>query len=111
MRRLFLLSVHLLTALLLFTSCNKDDDGCYVPETIEATLHWTGDYALDGCGYILTIGDTDYKPKNEEDIPDTYKQPPITDVNVQILHYSENVRVCQAGVEMKSVKVLELSKR
>ena len=53
--------VALFSVLLIF-SCN--------PETFvqrsQATLIYTGDSNLDGCGYIFTIGGTDCKAVNEE---------------------------------------------
>ncbi|MHA6248165.1 hypothetical protein ACXYMU_09535 [Pontibacter sp. CAU 1760] len=108
MRKLYLYSLALLAALLSLTSCD-DEEGCELDlRTVEATLHWTGDYAIDGCGYILKIGDVDHKPENEDDIPDSYKTYPPTAVEAKIIDYNTTVRTCQAGEEMKSIKVVEL---
>lgn len=41
--------------------------------TSEVTLSWTGPYAADGCGFIITIGSTKFKPENESIIPDSFK--------------------------------------
>lgn len=38
-----------------------------------AILRWTGDYAVDGCGFFILIGDQEYKPENESVIGDKYK--------------------------------------
>lgn len=42
--------------------------------TREATLRWTGMVAADGCGYFLDIEGTEYKPSNEEVIPESFQQ-------------------------------------
>lgn len=41
--------------------------------TTEATLRWTGPVAADGCGFFLDIEGQEYKPANEEVIPDAFK--------------------------------------
>lgn len=39
----------------------------------DAILRWTGDYALDGCGYIIVMDQVEYKPLNENVIDPGYK--------------------------------------
>ena len=98
----------MLSSLLLLTSCDEDDEDCFTTETVDATLLWTGDYAVDGCGYILYVGETEFKPINEQDISDSYKNPSTTAVEVKFINYDKKVRTCMAGVEMNSIKVVSL---
>ena len=39
----------------------------------DALLRWTGDYAVDGCGFFIDIGENEYKPEDELAIPDSLK--------------------------------------
>lgn len=58
-----------LFTLLLFlglSSCKKEQND------IEGLIRFTGDYAVDGCGYFIEISGKTYKPDNEIDIPDTF---------------------------------------
>jgi len=52
-------------------SCKKDNDSNNLKS--DAVLTWTGDYAVDGCGFFVTINDHEYKPENEAVIDDNYK--------------------------------------
>lgn len=108
MRRLFLLSRAILLSLLLLTSCGEGEEDCFTTETIDATLVWTGDYALDGCGYILVVGEAEHKPENEQNIPYSYKTTSPTAVEAKIINYGRQVTTCMTGVEMTSIKVLSL---
>lgn len=38
-----------------------------------AKIRWTGEVALDGCGYQILINEAKYKPVNESKIPDSFK--------------------------------------
>ena len=111
MRRLFLLCQTILLSLLLLTSCEGDEEDCFTTETTDATLVWTGDYALDGCGYILVVGEAEHKPENEKSIPDSYKTPSPTAVEAKFINYGRQVTTCMTGVEMNSIKVLSLRTR
>ncbi|PKV75869.1 hypothetical protein BD749_0816 [Pontibacter ramchanderi] len=53
-------------------SCDKDDDLEVLEAT--ATLMWTGDYAVDGCGFSIYLNDQYYKPDNERVIGEEFKQ-------------------------------------
>lgn len=96
---------------LLLTSCGKDEEGCFTAETVDATLVWTGGCAVDGCGYILYIGDVQHKLTNEQHIPDSYKAAPSTEVEARTLNYGKKVTVCMSGVGMNSFKVISLRAR
>lgn len=58
---------------LLLLGCKREvcQDLGVVEQT--ATLIWYGDYELDGCGYSVEIGENKYKPENESDIDESFK--------------------------------------
>lgn len=102
----------LLASILLLSSCCKDDEDTFTTaETVDATLVWTGDYAVDGCGFMLQIGDIYHKPTNENDISSSYKENSPTEVEATIINYHKLKRYCQADVEINTIKIVELRKR
>ena len=111
MRRLFILSLSILSSLLLLTSCEEEIVECLIVETVDATLIWSGDYALDGCGFILQIGENEYKPSNEQDISASYKTSSPTRVEAKIINNNRTVNTCMTGAEMNSIKIVSLLKK
>ena len=53
-------------------SCNKNSSNEEYGKK-EAILIWTGDYAVDGCGFFLQINNHKYKPENESIIDNSFK--------------------------------------
>ena len=74
-----------------------------------AVLKWTGDYAVDGCGFIIEMDQVEYKAENENIISEDFKSDVIVNVSLtyEILHeetkitcfdsknpeYRENIRI------------------
>lgn len=107
-----LLPLSLLASMVILGSCcNPDEDTNTSVETVDATLVWTGSYAVDGCGFMLQIGDTYHKPTNENDISSSYKENSPTEVEAKIINYHKTQRYCQADVEINTIKIVELRKR
>ncbi|MDX5421362.1 MAG: hypothetical protein LPK14_03850 [Hymenobacteraceae bacterium] len=108
------LSLLLLPALLLLTSCEKEDenDGSTF-ERVEGTLSWSGDYAVDGCGFQLQVGEQSYKPINEEDIADSYKSASPTPVEVKMINFNrkEKVPCGLQNAEKNIIKILDIRRR
>lgn len=99
-------------ALLLLTSCKKDAAENYEnTETVDATLIWS-DPAVDGCGFALFIGHEEYKPVNENDIPESYKAQLSTAVEATIINYHKQVNSpCGFNTRFtNSIKILSLRK-
>ena len=95
-------------------SCEKQEEGCYAFETVEGIIKWSGDYAVDGCGYFLMVGEKEYKPTNEADIPDTYKAAEWQGmpVEVKIINYRKQISSgCQLPYQTNAAKILEIRKR
>jgi len=61
----------LVCALGFFLSCKKSNDSSNLKS--DAVLTWTGDYAVDGCGFFITINEHKYKPENESIIDSNFK--------------------------------------
>lgn len=100
-------------ALLLLTSCKKDAAENYEnTETVDATLIWS-DPAVDGCGFVLLIGHEEYKPVNENDIPESYKAQFSTAVEATIINYHKQVNSPCGFITRftNSIKILSLRKK
>ena len=113
MKRMFILSLSTMSSLLLFTSCEKEEMEveCLTVETVDATLLWSGDYALDGCGFILQVGEAAYKPTNEKEIPASYKTTSSTRVEAKIINNNITVKTCRPATEMNSIEIVSLVKK
>lgn len=72
MNKIFFLLISLISCLSF--SCTKEADQTRL--TSEATIGWYGSYAADGCGFLIEIENTFYKPIEEEKIDDSFKQNP-----------------------------------
>ena len=58
--------------------------------TSEAVLTWTGEYGVDGCGFVITIDSTTYKPHNEEIIDNSFKEIASSGLDI-IIEYEFNI--------------------
>ncbi len=58
--------------------------------TSEATLIWTGDYEVDGCGFIIVIDQVEYKPINEDFIAEELKDGE-TEVTLTYIHLTDQI--------------------
>lgn len=89
--------------LLLLTSfsCDKDDDLEIMEAT--ATLVWSGDYAVDGCGFIIYLNDQNYKPENEQEIDNKFKNQDSQTVRIKYTFPAEPKEYsCGWGLPKKS---------
>ena len=69
-----LLAAFILSVACLFTSCSKKNmNSENNPLTTNAELEWSGEYMVDGCGFMLKINGKDYKPEDEEAIDASFK--------------------------------------
>ena len=97
--------------LLALSACDKEET---VPtETLEGTLRWTGNSAIDGCGYILTVDENSrhYKPANEAAIPSSYQTGDPISVVVKAINYNETIRACMTGSEFNKIQVLSIQRK
>lgn len=82
-----------------------------------ATLTWTGDYAVDGCGYSVRIGEQRYKPENEEDIDKSFKtyEAIYEDIPVRIKYSLRGTKDFQCGMlpvanAVEFIRILSIEK-
>ena len=81
MKNLKLSALFLLALVVLSSSC---EECFFIPKNQQspdsvlidspAVLDWTGEYEVDGCGFMVIINDEEYKAKNEEVIDDSFKR-------------------------------------
>lgn len=69
MKHIFVAISFVLFSLLILMACNKTNEN----QTSDAIISWTGDYAVDGCGFFVTINNHTYKPIDEASIDQRYK--------------------------------------
>ena len=101
----------LASIIFLSTGCKKEEDTTTSVETVDATLIWTGDYAVDGCGFMLQIGDTRHKPLNEETISSSFRENSPTEVEATIVNFHKTKRYCMGPTEINTIKIVEIRKR
>jgi len=86
MKKIYFVSLIFITCMVL--SCDKDNSDILKDNGV---LSWTGDYAVDGCGFFITIDNNKYKPENESIIDDSYKT--VDDINVLVEYEILNKKV------------------
>ncbi|MDX5419323.1 MAG: hypothetical protein LPK09_08895 [Hymenobacteraceae bacterium] len=109
--KLTLLAILVLSTI--FTSCQ--DSMQQDTETADATLVWSGEYMVDGCGFEVIINDTKYKPENEDDIDESFKVEGQTPVIIEFARLGEQIdRRCGLATEsraMDGIRVVSLKKK
>ena len=79
----------------------------------DALLRWTGDYAWDGCGFFIDIGEHEYKPEDELAIPDSLKIDNGVDVFIKYELTDEMVSYScsMQPLELDGIKLHSIEKR
>ncbi|PKV75870.1 hypothetical protein [Pontibacter ramchanderi] len=71
MKNLLYTTILILMSTLAFSGCQNNADSN--EETAEATLIWSGEYMVDGCGFEVEIDGKRFKPENENEIDAAFK--------------------------------------
>ncbi|NEM98388.1 hypothetical protein [Pontibacter burrus] len=73
--------------------------------TKEATLDWSGEYMVDGCGFKLIIDGKEYKPEDEAAIDESFKaEEGATPVRVTYTETGETIdRRCGLSTQDRSM--------
>ncbi len=74
---------------ILIVGCNEKEENNILESN--AVLRWTGSYAVDGCGYFIDIGEKEYKPENETDIPEHFNTSENANVFIEYTYTDEQV--------------------
>ena len=97
----------LCAAALLFTSCQ--DSAQQDTETANATLVWSGEYMVDGCGFEVVIADKKYKPENEDAIDESFKVEGTMPVLVEFVRLGTQLdRRCGLSSESKAMDAIRI---
>ncbi len=88
-----------------FSGCKKDKPGDTT--TRDAVLYWTGDVAVDGCGFIIEIAGTEFKPYDESVIDDSFKQQDQTEVVVEYRNNNEH-KVFVCGLQQQHFGIIHV---
>jgi hypothetical protein len=108
MKKLIIPKVLMLLFTCFITSaCKKEIYQNKRPGQLEATATVinSGSVALDGCGWLIQIGDTSYSPDN---LPETFKETGIT-VNIEYT-VSEAEFVCGWGNKVKYIHLYDIKR-
>ena len=72
-------------------ACNKENKA-KVQRGI-GEIYFTGDYAVDGCGFFIEINGEEYKPENEQSLHEEYAISGRTTVFIEYILLSEKIEV------------------
>jgi hypothetical protein len=98
---------------IMLTSCqnSSNDSG----ETANATLIWSGEYMVDGCGFEVEIDGKRYKPDNENEIDETFKVEGETPVVLTFERLGRQLDIrCGLSTQsraMDAIRVVSVKKR
>lgn len=86
-------------SMLLLATCQEETS--HPQRKAEAILIWTGDPTVDaGCGYFFRINGEEYKPANENLIPNSLKRQASLPVIITYRPLSERIRYsCSRGAD------------
>ena len=79
--------------------------------TSEAVLTWNGEYEVDGCGFLITIDSTTYKPHNEEIIDNSFKEIASSGLDVIVDYKLLDIEIayyCEDVPEQKALKPIQI---
>jgi hypothetical protein len=108
MKRIILSSVLMACMLPGLLSCTNTKESM----STNATLRWTGMVAADGCGYFLDIDGKEYKPSNEEVIPESFQEQEVQQVQLtyEILEEPKEFSCGMMPTRYSSnIKIIEIS--
>ena len=84
-------------------------------ETAEATLVWSGEYMVDGCGFEVVVNDKKFKPENEDDIDASLKVEGATPVMIEFVRLGKQIdRPCglsPASKAMDGIRVISVKRK
>ena len=98
----FLLAI----SLLIFIGCKKEET------EQNAILKWTGEYSVDGCGFFIEFNGEIYKPNNEDNIGEIFKEESSSIVIVDYKLQNKDIE-CNCGdlpetQKEKSIEIISI---
>ncbi|WP_299990981.1 hypothetical protein [uncultured Pontibacter sp.] len=92
-------------------SCDKDEDLEVLEEV--AAITWSGDYAVDGCGFHVQIGEKRFKPANEASIDNSFKSHDPIPVEVKFVQLGQRDFQCgmlPMATKKEFIRILSIKK-
>ncbi len=97
----------LLFILLLLCSCSSGSGNSI--ETADATLLWSGEYMVDGCGFEVLMDAKKYKPENEDAIGETFKNGNRHNIVLQFVRLDTTIdRRCGLSTESREMEGIRI---
>ena len=106
MKHLFSAILLLNIVLLSLYSCSSNTEQPIIYAT--ATLRWTGPLAADGCGFFVDIEGKEYKPSNEEVIPESFMDSDSSQVQIQYRVLKEPIEYSCGMLPVRYFSSIEL---
>ena len=78
--------ILLLFVIISINSCSNEENQTQISDAI---LMWQGDYEFNGCGFLVTINNHEYKPENEEIIDIEYKISIPVHVEIEYIYLNQ----------------------
>ena len=106
MKNLIFLAV--LFSILSIQSCDTKECCDLPPEQV--TIQWTGQYIVDGCGYIFTFSDgMERKATNEETVPVRFNTGDEFQVGIEYTNLStETIQPCFSPQKFETFELLSI---
>ena len=101
------LSILFLAVLVILAFSCEDNE---VNIATDATLIWTGEYDVDGCGFFIEIDSVEYKAENEEIIPPAFKVDYPLSVSIQYIDLLYDIEYsCGDSISTNKIKAIKLT--
>ena len=104
--------LFLVISVISITSCDLFTESENQIVTKVAVLFWSGEYAVDGCGFSVEFDHRKYKPENEDIIPDDFKNNSETIVKIRFIYLNNEIEYyCGFSETFKAegIKIIKIS--
>ena len=113
MKNLLYSAALALLTMMFLTACQSNADGN--SETNDATLIWSGEYMVDGCGFEVEIDGKRFKPENESEMDEAFKVEGETPVIITYEKLGRQLDIrCGLSTQsraMDAIRVITIKKR
>ncbi|MEE9430189.1 MAG: hypothetical protein V3V16_04055 [Melioribacteraceae bacterium] len=101
-----LIRIIFVTLLISVAACTEPSDIVFERN---ATLIWTGEYEVDGCGFFIKVDSVQYKANSESVISNIYKEKDSTNVVIQYknLHFDKEY-YCVDLPKVQTIGVIQI---
>jgi len=101
-----LIKVTILIFIIAFISCQEPNGTHYKRD---ATLIWTGEYEVGGCGFFVEVDSIRYKPESESVISPHFKKKSATSITLQYLNlYYKTEYFCGDSPNAQKIDIIKI---